>query len=588
MSEEPNPVVDVLTNPSLTDPSAMGGSALLGQISAETASQPSEFRALVNRFSEATTDIINDRSLDATQKGEAIDSCILENDVWGVVVKGDYNAEEFSDFLWVTHTVAKQTGVTMTSIVATARQSVLDELYQARNHDLIGMIKWHMYLLEANPDSYMQVVKDVEKITYSKTGRMIDWASKGIPRDDLTRDQLKLLHHDEFPTACVSAEFDWIVEQSTGKPLENRLKLRKAEKEILDVFGVPPQMSRDFRLSLRARTVPKKDGRKNGTLLEFNEVGGINRKVWTTSVANYCKSIRHLGKGSAEALSRECGIVNFDRYDPEMLNNQSDLLDRADYADYPHLAHLAKETIKEDITVIFADAFGDYNNWSNSHTKHLNPKTTLVFEIHKPDDYMRYFELLKKANIQPSRMIISAHGGIGRLAYGIDKNGSFVTSYNSSNANTASVQTLGFGQFIREGMRPDSISGEREIFVYACYGAQGQEDIDSIAEAIIKETEPADKAVAKAAEESVALIYESDIDSELFYKERETTFRRRASNYLRNMRGVRRFVGPPKGPKPKYDRWEVAQTVEHRRGTRPGEVVKSRPAKGTPLRRSNV
>lgn len=99
-----------------------------------------------------------------------------------------------------------------------------------------------------------------------------------------------------------------------------------------------------------------------------------------------------------------------------------------------------------------------------------------------------------------------------------------------------------------------------------------------MAEAIIKETNWWNKAVVKAAEESVAVVTTDRGDNEQYYKSKPTSFIRRKTAFLRRNRPV-----PDRIPG-----WEFAQTHEFRRGMDPGEVIRSRREIGSTLRTTHA
>lgn len=423
MSEQPLPQTDVLAGPYPADPSVLNAPAV-GRVSMEAVRPQSEFGRLTGGLSALTKEFTDETS--AKDNIEEIERYFTSNGVREAIEEGNYSTAELADFVDVLSGIHKKTGYILTPSLAPANPSALEELYKNKHTNLLWLISSYVNYGVANPDHYYQTVRQTEMIVKGVDGLATEWVSKAQNNPGIHPWlQQELMDDPRFPVACADSQFNQIAEESVGDTMQDQQKIRDAEKALLKVFGVPDHMSKDFRRSLRARTLPR--GEEDDA-----SIGGIERNRWIYNVGEYCQNVRALGASEAEILHRMCGVVNLDRYESHLLYNQLRFLDRLTPG------HNAKEPPK-DITVVLADAFGDFNGSSNDLYKGYDPESTLVFEIHRPDDIARYLGLIKQMGIKPSTLVFDTHGGKGALTYNEGKDTSFVVSYKTKDVSFPSL-----------------------------------------------------------------------------------------------------------------------------------------------------
>lgn len=594
MSEEPLQSTDTLAPPR---PEGLSNhiEAALGRTALEVPAPPSKLSVLTDGFA-AHVDAISQRiDLDSAAKQEETMSYFNRHSAdLDEAFGGGYSVEDLATWLRAATDMRTKTFVDSARALELGRADYLQELYQSGNKDLIGMINSRISLSKLTEDNdYYSTALTVERVMQGKHGRLTDWMKDGKFIDGLPYAVTRIMEDERFGRLCAQSELNAIRAEAQGS-LQNRLKLRESEKRLLSAMGVTPEMSRDFRLGLRARTVPTIKGRKGTTeLAEFNDVGGVDGDEWVRILGDYYESWHRIGDSGVKLLYEKCGIVNLDRYDAWQLDEQAWLLKRLE------AGTLTDKDLAQNMTAVFADALGDYNGSGNYMFRNLSRKASLIFEIKKPDDFQRYFALLKQMNIRPSKTIFYTHGFEGGLGYNQGKDSFNITSYRSSRADVYHIEGFGFGEFFRYGMQPDAVSGSREILLYACRQAIGRKGLEPMAKAMILQTEMADKAVVKAMEGSADIHHSERFGGDVFgkpskkqralggYLKRAATYVnarpavKRATGYISTRPAITRAAERLAGYR---ERRGIVQTVEFRRGPGPKEVVLSRPRKGTPLR----
>lgn len=582
MTEQPLvPQADILANHALPpEASMLGGSAITGQVSAEAGPPQTEFTRLVDGFSALVLEMEQDQTLAPGQKLERIKKHIADFDIEKAVEKGEYSAAELGYLAEVLISASSQGGLQLTSMLAKAKRPALDELYRNGNQHLHTAIAWSIVGLETAiargasddiPAKLVTAARFVESMVEGVEGRMTSWMQNGEIRKDLPEPLAVLARNEHFGLACARSEYSRIARESTGNITENRSKLHDAELKILEMLDITPEMADDFRLSLRHRTPPK---RRDADEENFDDSMGINKARWVNGLGYYHRNISALGGQRTRTLRDICGIVNFDRYDPEQLKQQAELLKRL--AD----KNLAAQELDEDFTMVLADALGDRNGAFSEGLRYFS-KNTIVFEIKHPNDILRAFGLLKAMNIKPSNLVMSTHGAEGRMKYN-QKANSFVLSTNKRDKKALHIKHFDFGYLFRNYMKPGKKTGERVVILYACKAAKIGPGGPSMAEGIVLQTKRQDRVVVKAAVEKINLSREKESPEvgPVFYNPkalRKPRFMRRAVLFM-SRRPAGRTDGQtaPKG--------RVAQTWEFRRGRTPLTPVKiTKPKKGTPL-----
>lgn len=137
-----------------------------------------------------------------------------------------------------------------------------------------------------------------------------------------------------------------------------------------------------------------------------------NKTAVKTSLELALYAVKGLSESQLDLLTQQLGVVNFDRYYPDDLATLLSILG----GEQGTIEHLKKG----DVTVIFADAFGDRNGaLQRVNEKYQKPSgRTLQFEIAQRRDFNRAITLLMRAGIKPSTIVIAAHGRPGETYFG--------------------------------------------------------------------------------------------------------------------------------------------------------------------------
>ncbi|MFZ2544799.1 MAG: hypothetical protein WAW80_02385 [Candidatus Saccharimonadales bacterium] len=208
----------------------------------------------------------------------------------------------------------------------------------------------------------------------------------------------------------------------------------------------------------------------------MRELGYINGEMLAERLSRVKESVNAVGPDTIVRLHEQLGLVNIDNYAPEDLQSLVKLLDgNQEYI---------KQLQNGDVTVAFADAYGDHNG-ALSQTfdayRRDNGKT-LMFEISSPSDLYRRMIMLKKLGIKPSTLAVSAHGRPGGTDFGNKTGGDFgvvssemVSSvYNdrrSFNLADARLDRIAGDEFMQVSKGIDDgldVTGRRRIIINSC------------------------------------------------------------------------------------------------------------------------
>ncbi|HSX16736.1 MAG TPA: hypothetical protein VLH86_01395 [Patescibacteria group bacterium] len=469
---------------------------------------------------------------------------INDSSIREVLSEGGYDAGQLGRLVRELSYLEELTPVTLGNLLSFAKAETLQELYQAGDEHLIAMFERGIAnnIPSAEAGSFFQnLALAMEKALSPTHGRMITWLRDGhTAKEGLPRFAKDMALHAEFARACATSEVSRIEEESTGNELQNRLKLRRVEGEILKhIVGVSADMSRDFRLGMRARTVPLTDSK-----VVSHKFGGIDTAGWVKLLGDYGHTVDGIGLYTAQWLYDNAGIVNFDRYTDSQMERNYEILSG-------HIPELLERLAAADVTVMMADALGDHNGALNNTPAQFEDDNTIFFEIRRPSDFYRHFALLRKLGIQPSTLVLTTHGSIGLQGYGAGDEAFYLTSDERRYKNAHNVRRSSLGRLLREYMRPHSETGERIVILDACRQALGGKL--SMAETVARQTEVEDRVVVKAADESI------------------------------NVRKTER--GPVFISAGRKHNGKTAQTIEHRRVNKLfRKVSRTRPERGTPLR----
>jgi hypothetical protein len=187
---------------------------------------------------------------------------------------------------------------------------------------------------------------------------------------------------------------------------------------------------------------------------------------------------------SIDELSADMGVVNIDRYDTSDLLNLYALMHESD------VSVKRREYLKQgDVTVVFCDAFGDYNRAFDPVASMYRGQLgrLLLFDVSTAEEIYRRMVQLKKHGIKPANVVIAAHGnpgttGFGRLGKGFD----FVSTAELANDKSVVLDEANLGRLASdEFMQPDKY-GKRKIIIDSCSSAEEYPGVKSVAESILK------------------------------------------------------------------------------------------------------
>jgi hypothetical protein len=136
-------------------------------------------------------------------------------------------------------------------------------------------------------------------------------------------------------------------------------------------------------------------------------------------------------------------------YNPEDLEGMSKLLD----GDSEHIKHLQEG----DVTVVFADATGDYNGAFTDVLRayQTDGRRTILFEVSRPTDFYRRMSMLKQLGIKPSTIVMAAHGSPGATSFGLPDRG-----FNLTTNKHVAEMTSSNDAFILDEARLDRIASD--------------------------------------------------------------------------------------------------------------------------------
>jgi len=197
-----------------------------------------------------------------------------------------------------------------------------------------------------------------------------------------------------------------------------------------------------------------------------------------------------------DELAHDMGLVNLDRYNSSTLLNLYDIM-----SDDPEAVSRQEYLRQGDVTVVFVDAFGDYNGAFDTVGSQFGTqdKRTILFEISAPEEIYRRMAQLKNLGIKPTNLVMAAHGspgstgfGKGSVKFSLITNEEVETSEGEQrvNLNDANIARLMSDEF----MRSDA-EGKRRIILDSCSSAVEKEEIVSVAETILRKTDRTDTMV---------------------------------------------------------------------------------------------
>lgn len=184
-------------------------------------------------------------------------------------------------------------------------------------------------------------------------------------------------------------------------PVQASIRKRDWAARYLDkVAKLPADISSDFRFASHSR-------------VSDPDTYNVDSQYLASVLKDVAYRSNKLGTASVVRLYEQAGIVNFDYYTLRQLH----LMDKLLQGDPETIAHLNTG----DTTVLFNDANGDYNAAlsSNGILYETPNNRTLCFEVHAPENFDYYMDILREHDVKPSTLIISSHGYEHGLGMGV-------------------------------------------------------------------------------------------------------------------------------------------------------------------------
>ena len=255
-----------------------------------------------------------------------------------------------------------------------------------------------------------------------------------------------------------------------------------------------------------------------------------------TNIATVLEYFDRLGQEKVRLLTERAGIIRFASYSPEQLERMIELFDNP--------KETARKLRTHDVIVTFVNAVGDHNGALARLPAIVEGNEDsgrqLYFEICKLSDFYRYMGQLSNMGIQPSSIVIGAHGSrSGAVCISDDRPGTIrkteyvrvatkrlIETCNGSMDAMMDQETENFPihdittfERVLDRMRPtraidepDATEGRKKIIFISCHGASDVDvlDIDEITGAILSTGEQVSPAGALA--KSIAQSGRGDID----------------------------------------------------------------------------
>lgn len=280
-----------------------------------------------------------------------------------------------------------------------------------------------------------------------------------------------------------------VPEDKTKKNLElYKKETNRIISEFLSRSGIEPKLVMDYRGASYNRfcvhSPNKVSAYYNPT--EVREcLGKINQ------------NIKDCGAGMINMLNRELGLINIDNFSSDDIKDMSDLLDIYKGENKAINQDLLNKLRNGDTMVVFVDAYGDWNGaFTNTANKYRggDKNKTLFFEVgSRNSDIYRRLAMLKKINVKPSTVVLSAHGAPGYLSFGstqlsADKAvGAQGISSKIIPMNEVNIRKIVDEYMVSIDSETNPDKGNKRIIMDSCSGDKAfSQNISSTAEAIIR------------------------------------------------------------------------------------------------------
>jgi len=247
----------------------------------------------------------------------------------------------------------------------------------------------------------------------------------------------------ERPSLILEAdEYSQLIEPRSGElPFEARARF---ENEFLcEVLNLEPTLADDIRFSARHKSHRVEGGERH--------LKEIARKV------------ESIGSDSANKLHESAGIINIHRYTDRQLKTMVGFIDND--------AETMDRLRQGEVTLALSDGTEDWNEAFHDTGAILESShgRTLIFEVSNigrdTSDLSKYAEMMKQKDIHPTRMMITAHGSPGHMAF---RDTALTNLESSAKDNRTNVFSEATGMTEIVDQMAESDDGYRHVILASC------------------------------------------------------------------------------------------------------------------------
>jgi len=241
--------------------------------------------------------------------------------------------------------------------------------------------------------------------------------------------------------------------QSVGAVLEYTLDYAGSGSQDFDVRASMSGSMLQGDLLQYGLTKTKLDNGEDGWFINEKGIGALRR---------YVENIEQLGIENAQRIHERFGIVNFGRYEPQLLVSMNEMLE------HPHIGR--------DLSVIVLGKTGDHNAAFMEMMKNRPLKNTVVFEVETTDDVAEVARALDRLGGIYQRLTLAGHGG---------EDGLFLSQSLSVGGYDSNLRTMADNPInnIIERLAPNQ-DGNRDLVLYSCSQGKRYRGKNSTAETI--------------------------------------------------------------------------------------------------------
>ncbi|HEX8763078.1 MAG TPA: hypothetical protein VF733_04960 [Candidatus Saccharimonadales bacterium] len=284
---------------------------------------------------------------------------------------------------------------------------------------------------------------------------------------------------------------------------------------LSNLAGLPQHIVTDIRRSFTDRFRPKKFEATDGSGLAYYSNEEVAYKLGKLKEAY--RQVAHvaaqIGTDALVALYEKAGIVNFDEYPCEYLQNTLRLVKKD--------PTFIEELRRKKAVFYLSGAFGDHNNANAGKIETIDPSKIIVpFEVRQPSYAYRPFVQMKlfaeahdAPEIIPSTVVFTDHGipgsilvnGLSRWGFQLHASG-----YRRKDRPVFPLRETSIGRLVTEYMQPDDETGERTVVLHSCtqavvYTSKNGRIQDSTAGAITRQVPAQARLVVAASNQQTTL-----------------------------------------------------------------------------------